>query len=197
MYGLPQAGANSHDELQEKLNREGYFQSKIVPGLWRHNVRPTIFTLIVDDFGIKFLSENDLDHLIGVLQKYYKVKVDMKGREYLKIELDWDYDNGQVHLSMQPYLKKALTQFGIEKPTKLQNSPYQHIPPKYGAKRQLAEEDTSEEATKDEQTHVQKVTGKFNRYARAVDPTMLTPLSALIAQQSKPTKETMLHVKLS
>ncbi len=89
----------------------------------------------------------------------------MKGQEYLKIELDWDYDNGQVHLSMQPYLKKSLAQFGIEKPTKLQNSPYQHIPPQYGAKRQFVEEDTSEEATKDEQTHVQKVTGKFNWYA--------------------------------
>ncbi|KAL7474648.1 hypothetical protein ACHAW6_001165, partial [Cyclotella cf. meneghiniana] len=38
MYGLPQAGANSHVDLQERLNKEGYFQSKIMPGLWRHNV---------------------------------------------------------------------------------------------------------------------------------------------------------------
>ena len=73
-----------------------------------------MFTLIVDDFGIKFLLENDLDHLIGVLRKYYNVKVDMTGQEYWKIELDWDYDNRQVHLSMERYLKKALAQFGIQ-----------------------------------------------------------------------------------
>ncbi len=42
---------------------------------------------------------------------------------------------------------------------------------------------------------MQKVTGKFSWYARAVNPTMLTPLSALAAQQAKPTKETMQRVK--
>jgi len=41
MYGLPQSGANSHDELEERLNKEDYSQSKIVPGLWRHKTRPT------------------------------------------------------------------------------------------------------------------------------------------------------------
>lgn len=117
MYGLPQLGANSHDELQEQLNKEGYYQSKIVPGLWKHKTRPTLLALIVDDFGIKYLSEADLDHLIATLRKYYDVKVDMTGKEFLKIELDWDYNNGQVHLSMAPYLEKTLKQFGIETPS--------------------------------------------------------------------------------
>jgi hypothetical protein len=44
---------------------------------------------------------------------------------------------------------------------------------------------------KDQQTLLQQITGKFNWYARTVDPTMLTPLSALAAQQSKPTVKTM------
>ena len=57
------------------------------------------------------------------------------------------------------------------------------------------EQDTSPAATKDEQTHVQKVTGKFLWYGRAVDGTMLTPLSALMAQQANPTTETMKRVK--
>jgi hypothetical protein len=33
MYGLPQAGSFGHDLLEERLNKEGYFQSQIVPGL--------------------------------------------------------------------------------------------------------------------------------------------------------------------
>eukprot|EP00956_Cyclotella_meneghiniana_P028602 scaffold67110_cov48-Cyclotella_meneghiniana.AAC.3 len=117
--------------------------------------------------------------------------VDREGREYLKIELDWDYKNRRVHLSMKPYLEKALRQFDNLVPTQRRDSLYPHIELKYGAKQQFADYDTSKRVGKNEQTHVQKVTGKFNYYAHAVDPTMLTPISALAAQQSKPTENTM------
>jgi len=42
---------------------------------------------------------------------------------------------------------------------------------------------------------VQQVTGKFNWYACGVDGTLLTPISALSAQQAKPTQSTMKRVK--
>jgi hypothetical protein len=42
---------------------------------------------------------------------------------------------------------------------------------------------------------VQQVTGKFNWYAREVDGTLLTPISALSAQQAKPTQATMKRVE--
>ncbi len=79
----------------------------------------------------------------------------------MKIELDWDYDKGQVHLSMQPYLQKALRQFDNIVPSKHQDSPYPHVEPKYGAKEQFAEYDTSPPAGPEAQKHVQKVNGKF------------------------------------
>ncbi len=41
MYGLPQAGSNSHDKLEERLNKEGYYKSPLVPALWKHKTRPT------------------------------------------------------------------------------------------------------------------------------------------------------------
>ena len=47
--------------------------------------------LVVDDFGIKYIKQHDLDHLINSLKTYYDVSVYMEGREYVKIELDWDY----------------------------------------------------------------------------------------------------------
>jgi hypothetical protein len=37
MYSLPQSGSNSHNELEEQLNKEGYFKSPLVPALWKHN----------------------------------------------------------------------------------------------------------------------------------------------------------------
>jgi hypothetical protein len=81
MYDLPQSGLNSHDELKERLNKEGYFKSPLVPALWKHKMRPTQFVLIVDDFGIKYFTTEDLDHLINTLKKYYDVKVDPEGKK--------------------------------------------------------------------------------------------------------------------
>jgi hypothetical protein len=97
---------------------------------------------------------------------------------------------------MAPYLQKALRQFDNVIPTQCQDSPYPYIEPKYGAKQQFAEYDRTMPVGNEEQKHVQKVTGKFNWYARAVDDgTMLTPISALTAQQAKPTQATMKKVQ--
>ena len=191
MYGLPQAGSNSHDELEERLNKEGYYKSPLVPALWKHKTRPTQFVLIVDDFGIKYFTKDDLDHLADTLKRYYDVKVDPEGKELVKIELDWDYTNKKVHLSMKPYLDKALQQFGNVVPSKRQFSPYPHVEPKYGAKQQFAEYDKSEPVGDAEKMQIQKITGKFLWYGCGVDGTILTPLSAIAAKQSKLTINTV------
>eukprot|EP00804_Cyclotella_cryptica_P002577 CCRYP_010410-RA/>CCRYP_010410-RA protein AED:0.12 eAED:0.12 QI:0/0/0/0.5/0/0/2/0/1280 len=194
-YGLPQAGSLSHDLLEKRLNQEGYFKSLVVPGLWKHKTRNIQFVLVVDDFGIKYVKRDDLDHLVAVLRRYYDVSVDIDGKEFVKIELDWDYKKQEVHLSMEPYLRKALRQFDNVVPTKRQDSPYPHVEPKYGAKVQFAEYDTSPVVGKEGQTHIQKVNGKFLWYGRAVDPTTLVPLSALASQQSKPTQHTLVKAQ--
>ena len=80
MYGLPQAGSLGQDQLEQRLNQEGYFQSQTVPGLWKHNKKPIQFVLVVDDFGIKYINKADLDHLICTLEQYYDVAVDLDGK---------------------------------------------------------------------------------------------------------------------
>ena len=54
MYGLPQARLLANNLFEQCLNKHGHFQSKLVPGLWKHTTRPISFTLVVDDFGIKY-----------------------------------------------------------------------------------------------------------------------------------------------
>ncbi len=190
MYGLPQSDSNSHDELEERLNKEGYFKSSLAPALWKHKTQPTQFVLIVNNFGIKYFTREGLDHLINTLKKYYDVKVDPEGKELVNIELDWDYKNRKVHLSMKPYLDKSLHQHNNVVPTKHQHSPYPHVKPKYGVKQQFAEYNESEPAGDDEKKHTQKVNGKFIWYGRGVDGTILTPLSAIAVIQSNPTIHT-------
>jgi hypothetical protein len=57
MYGLPQAGILANQLLRKRLKPHGYFEVTNTPGLWKHETRPTTFTLVVDDFGIKFVGD--------------------------------------------------------------------------------------------------------------------------------------------
>ena len=63
MYGLPHAGLIANELLEQRLNKHGYHQSKLVPGLWKHKWRPIWFTLVVDDFGIKYVGKEHAMHL--------------------------------------------------------------------------------------------------------------------------------------
>lgn len=86
MYGLLQAGSLAHDLLEKRLNEAGYFKSLVVPGLWKHKTRNLQFVLVGDNFGIKYLKDSELDHLIQTLQRHYEIKVDKDGKEFVKIK---------------------------------------------------------------------------------------------------------------
>jgi len=68
MYGLPQAGIIAQELLADRLEKHGYSQSKIIPGLWTHAKRPICFTLVVDDFTVKYTREQDANHLISAIK---------------------------------------------------------------------------------------------------------------------------------
>ena len=83
MYGLPHAGLIANELLEKRLNKHGYFQSKLVPGFWTHKTRPISFTLVVDDFGVKYVGEEHALHLKQVLKQHYKVSADWTGNRYI------------------------------------------------------------------------------------------------------------------
>ena len=53
MYGLKQVPLFASDNLVKLLAPHGYFPVQEAPGLWKYQTQPTVFTLCVDDFGIK------------------------------------------------------------------------------------------------------------------------------------------------
>jgi hypothetical protein len=195
MYGLPQAGLLANELLEKRLNNHGYYQSKLVPGLWKHESRPIQFTLVVDDFGVKYIGREHAEHLKSVLEQHYKVTTDWTGERYIGIHLKWDYAKRQVHLYMPGYVKKALLQFQHVLKKK-QNQPFPHTPIKYGAKKQYATEESKAPALNaTDKKFVQKVCGKFLFYGRAVDSTLLTPISAIASQSANPTTDTLNHTR--
>ncbi len=191
MYGLPQAGLLANELLEKRLNKRGYHQSKLVPGLWTHDTRPIQFTLVVDDFGVKYVGEEHAQHLKTTLEEHYKLTCDWTGTRYIGITLDWDYNKRQVHLSMPHYVSKALKQFQ-HIASKIQHSPYPSIPIQYGAKQQYATQVSKAPLLDDKaKRFIQQVCGKFLFLGRAVDSTLLCPISAIASQSSKPTTDTM------
>ena len=92
MYGLPQAGILAQELLEQRLNKHGYRQSPITPGLWRLDFRPISFTLCVDDFGIKYVGREHAEHLASILSEHYKCSHDWDGQRYLGMTIDWDYE---------------------------------------------------------------------------------------------------------
>jgi hypothetical protein len=119
MYGLPQAGILAQKLLEKQLNKHGYSQSKAVPGLWTHKTRPILFTLDVDDFGVKYVKKEHAMHLISILKQHYEISKDWTGSKYIEITFIWDYSNRRVHLSMPGYITKELQQFGHKHPRQL------------------------------------------------------------------------------
>ena len=88
MHGLPQAGILANKLLKERLARQGYFEQPHTPGLWKHVSRPVWFNLCVDDFGIKYIGRENLQHLYdALLMETYKIVEDLDGDLYCGIAL--------------------------------------------------------------------------------------------------------------
>ena len=68
VWGLPQAGILANKRLRRKLAPFGYSECVNTPGLWTHESRPISFTLVVDDFGVKYVTQDDVDHLIASIK---------------------------------------------------------------------------------------------------------------------------------
>jgi hypothetical protein len=46
---------------------------------------------VVDDFAIKYTNKEDADHLIECMRMKYPFKVDWEAKQYIGINLKWDY----------------------------------------------------------------------------------------------------------
>ena len=64
MPGLKQAGLIANDRLTRHLAKFGYTPSTKTPALWRHSPRNISFSLVVDDFGVKYVGKDNADHII-------------------------------------------------------------------------------------------------------------------------------------
>ena len=189
MYGLKQAAILAHQQLVKNLAPFGYHP---IPNtnFWKHETRPTIFCLCVDDFGVKYFSKADADHLFSALAQHYQYTVDWTGSHFCGYEFDWHYEDGFVDLSMPTSVPNILKRFNHQC-IKPQYSPHEFIPIKFGTKtRQLAmQPDTSPLLDSKGAKFVQSVVGSLLYHGRALDASILPALNSISSQQNSPTEK--------
>ena len=69
-------------------------------GLWTNSWRPITFTLCVEDFGVKYVVKQHVDHLIDILEEHYTISPDWNGELYPSMGIDWYYINLEIYFSM-------------------------------------------------------------------------------------------------
>ncbi len=191
MYGLPQAGILAYQLLVQRLAPYGYAPVRHTPGYWTHPTKQTRFVLVVDDFSIKYTNRADVEEFLSTLRQWYTIKEDWDAKLYCGIHTEWDYTNRKVTLSMPGYIDTFLKEINHPLPRKEQHAPHPYIPVQYGVTTQYAEgPDNSEPLPKSDAIQPAKIIGKLLYYARAVDSTLNVALSALAAEQNKPTMRT-------
>jgi hypothetical protein len=191
MYGLPQAGKLANDQLCQFLEPHGYLPCPVTPGLFKDTNSDLMFTLVVDDFGVRYTNNADVDKLIAVLQQHYKLTTDWTGARYIGLTLAWDYDNQIVDISMPGYIERALHRFNHRFRQKHQHSPHKWASPEYGSRQQYEQHDNTPALDLKDTKFVQEVLGTLLYYGRAVDCTMITAIGSIATHQASATQATL------
>jgi hypothetical protein len=189
MYGLKQAGLLANQLLQTRLAPCGYYPARHTPGIWLHKTRPISFTLIVDDFTVKYVGKQHAEHLWNSLLRTYELTTDWTATVYSGMTLKWDYKNRTCDISMPGYVSNALSKFQHDATKHPEHTPSRYITPVYGAKTQYATKDETPPLTAKQCITIQKGTGSVLYYARAVDPTVLMPLNDIATEKPRQLKK--------
>ena len=91
-YGLKQSSQIAYLDLCKRLEADGYKKVPLDDGYFYHKTRDISFTLVVDDFLIKYKRDKDLAHLNQTILKHYTgFKIDTEAKQYIGLALKWDY----------------------------------------------------------------------------------------------------------
>ena len=192
MYGLKQAAILAYDQLKRNLAPHGYHPIPNTVGMWKHSTKPIQFCLCVDDFGIKYVHNDDVEHLIETLKTNYTITVDWTGRNYCGLTLDWDYKARHVDISMPGYVQKLLTCLAHPMPSHPRHALHAWSQPVFGRHIQHGKpSDSSSHLPAKDMKTIQSIVGALLYYTRAVDPSMYPALNEISTTQAHPTENTL------
>jgi hypothetical protein len=123
MHGLKKSCLLANQLLQKPLAPFGYYPVRHTPGLWLHKTRQISFSLIVDDFAVKYVGEQHADHLRNALLQSYEITTVWEAKVNSGMSLKWDYKNRTCGISMRGYVSNVLSKFRHDAPKHPQHTP--------------------------------------------------------------------------
>ena len=194
LYGMKQAGYIANKDIVEHLNNNGYTQHPNTPCLFKHTTDDIEFTLITDDFGVRYGNKAAADKLLEVMSRKYTMTHDWTGDKYAGFNILNDYNTAtrRCELSMKGYMAAVLKRFKINI-THNVFSPEFFQPINYGSKdSQLTKEaDTTPSLSTTDVNLIQQIVGCLLYYARGVDATMRPAVDHISMEQANGTERTM------
>ena len=108
IYGLPQAGILSQQRLVNHIKTYGYTECENTSCLFQHQTRHTNFTLVVDNFLVKYDSEHDANHLLSALSQIYSLLTNWDATLYFGMTIRYSKGSPTLTISMPSYVTSAL-----------------------------------------------------------------------------------------
>ena len=145
-----------------------------------HYKRPTKLCLCVDDFGVKYCSDDDANNLCNAISANFKHTTDKEGRYYCGLTIDWNYALEHVDVSMPNYVQEAQKKLNYHQKVFPHHSLHKNLPIKYGVKgsQQLHAEPKKDHLLQTNKIKpMQFIVGTHQHDARAIDNTMLASLN--------------------
>ena len=133
MPGLKQSGCITNNWLKAQLVHFGFAPVPRTPALWKHTTKPIIFSLFIDNFGVKYIGKENADHIIQALQKLYTISIDWTGSLFYGLTIAWDYAARTCDISIPNYLQTSLRKFQHPAPKRPQHAPHSWSKPNYGS----------------------------------------------------------------
>jgi hypothetical protein len=97
------------------LKQHQYYQCANTRSLFCHTTKNIAFTLVVDDFGIKYVNEKDLESFHATLRELYEITEDRSlTQKYVNITITHNCEANTITLVTSGYVWKALKRFGID-----------------------------------------------------------------------------------
>jgi hypothetical protein len=99
MNGFKQAGILANQLLQTRMAPLGYYAARHTPGLWLHKTWHISFTLVFNDFTVKYVGKQHAEHLRNALLRRYELTTDWTATVYSGMTLKWDCDTRTCYFS--------------------------------------------------------------------------------------------------
>ena len=71
MYGLKQAAVLAYQLIKNTLEPHGYYPVIGTTGMWKHKTRNISYCLCVNNFGVKYFDNADVNHLLDKIVTIY------------------------------------------------------------------------------------------------------------------------------